>query len=116
MKTFVDNVAVFAVESCLLSDLSGVFSPSSALQMDQQTICQIASESQSDHLLREQNQKRRLVLEVGLDICNAHVERRQLSNLLLSMNRGKQPLTFTKIAKGQQSPAIRTRRYQVNRQ
>ena len=80
MKTFVDNVAVFAVECCLLSDLSAVFSPSSVLQMDQQAICQIASESQLDHLLREQNQKRLVVLQAGLNICNAHAERKAYSS------------------------------------
>lgn len=55
MKTFVDNVAVFAIEYCLLSDLSSIFSPSFVLQMDQQLVSEIASESQSDRLLREQN-------------------------------------------------------------
>ena len=79
MKTFVDNVAVFAVECCLLSDLSAVFSPSSVLQMDQQLIYEIASESQLDHLLREQNQKRLAALQAGLNICNAHAERKPSS-------------------------------------
>ena len=79
MKTFVDNVAVFAVESCLLSDLGAVFTPSLVLQMDRQTISQIASESHFDRHLREQNQKRLLILQAGLDICNAHMERKSSS-------------------------------------
>lgn len=48
--------------------------------MDQALVSEIASESQPDRLLREQNQKRLVVLQAGLGICNAHVERKASSN------------------------------------
>ena len=76
MKTFIDNVAVFAIERCLLFDLGAIFSPSFVLQMDQQLVSKIATESQLDRHLREANQKRLVVLQAGLDICTAHMERR----------------------------------------
>ena len=79
MKTFVDNVAVFAIERCLLSDLGAVFAPYFVLQMNPQLVSRIASESQLDRHLREENEKRLLVLQAGLDICNAHMERKSSS-------------------------------------
>ena len=79
MKTFVDNVSVFAIECCLLSDLGAIFSPSFVLQMDPQLVSEIASEPPSDRLLREQNQKRLFGLQAGLDICRVHVERESSS-------------------------------------
>ena len=80
MKTFVDIVALFPVEYCLLFDLNAVFSPLSVLQLDRQLVYETTSKSQLDHLLREQTQKRFIVLQTGLDICNTYLEQKLSSN------------------------------------
>lgn len=54
MKSYVDIVALFLVEYCLLSDLNAVFSPSSILQLDRQLVYEVTSKSQLDQLLCEQ--------------------------------------------------------------
>lgn len=101
MKTFVDNVAVFAVECCLLSDLNSIFSPSLVWKMSAENISGIAAEPEQHRLLREQNGKRIAILQAGLEICNGHVEWRSLSrNSKSSLSGASGLLTVERSRKG----------------
>ena len=61
--------------SPLRSKLNTVYSPWFVLQLDRQLVYEITSKSQLDYLLRKQTQKRFIVLQTGLDMCNTDVER-----------------------------------------
>ena len=83
MKTMVDNIAVYAIEETLLTDISKLFPPSFVLQMDEGLVKTIAAESEHSQALREQTQKKLEVLEKGLSVCRVHVDRKSLSMYLL---------------------------------
>lgn len=52
MKVLVDNVAVQAIEVCLMTHLPDIISPASVIQMSEEQISRIASESESNQALR----------------------------------------------------------------
>jgi len=79
MKLVIDNVAIQAIECCLVAGTSDLLSPSHVLQMDQKFVRGIAAESHQNQALREQTQRRMVVLQAGLDICRVHANRKSLS-------------------------------------
>lgn len=79
MKSFIDNVAIYAVESCLVTSISKLFSPSYVLQMDQELVSSIAAESVNKQSLREETQREIQVLQTGSEVCRRHVNRISLS-------------------------------------
>ena len=79
MKSVIDNVAIHAIECCLVAGISDLFSPSYVLQMDQELVRGIAAESHQNQALREQTQRKMVVLGAGLDICRVHANRKSLS-------------------------------------
>ena len=79
MKSVIDNVAIHAIECCLVAGISDLLSPSYILQMDQQLVSGIAAESHQNQSLREQTQRKMVVLQAGLDICRVHANRQSLS-------------------------------------
>lgn len=54
MKMLVDNVAVQAVEACLLSQLPSIISPTSIMKMTDDAVSRIAAEPEGNQALREQ--------------------------------------------------------------
>ena len=52
MKVLVDNVAVQAIEACLMTHLPEIISPASVMQMDDETVRRIAAESEEVQELR----------------------------------------------------------------
>ena len=52
MKVLVDNVAVQAIEACLMTPLPDIISPASVMQMEDETIRRIAAESEEIQELR----------------------------------------------------------------
>ncbi|KAL9128773.1 MAG: hypothetical protein Q9217_002622 [Psora testacea] len=84
MKSVIDNVAVHAIECCLIVGISDLLSPSSVLQMNQELLCGIAAETHQNQALREQTQRKLAVLQAGLEICRSHADRKSLSMLRLS--------------------------------
>lgn len=52
MKVLVDNVAVQAIEACLMTHLQDIISPASVMQMKDETISRIAAESEESQELR----------------------------------------------------------------
>ena len=79
MKSVSDNVAIHAIECCLIAGTSDLLSPSHVLQMDQELVRGIAAESHQNQALREQTQRKMVVLQAGLDICRVHANRKSLS-------------------------------------
>lgn len=79
MKSVIDNVAVHAIECCLMAGLSDLLSPSYVLQMDKELVCGIAAESHQNRDLREQIHQQLVVLQAGLDICRVQMNRKTLS-------------------------------------
>ena len=79
MKSVIDNVAIHAIECCLVAGISDLLSPSYILQMDEQLVSGIAAESHHNQSLREQTQRKMFVLQAGLDICRVHANRQSLS-------------------------------------
>lgn len=78
MKTFIDNVAVEAIEA-LIVGLPNSLSPSSILQMEPGLVSKIAAESTERQTLREQLSKKAAILENGLATCKRYVGRSALS-------------------------------------
>lgn len=54
MKSVIDNVAIHAIEYCLIAGTSDLLSPSHVLQMDQELVRRIVAESHQNQALREQ--------------------------------------------------------------
>lgn len=75
MKTFIDNLAVYAIECALLSNVSDLFTPSSVYQMSEKMIKRISTESPYNVALREETSHSLEVLQNGLAICRAHAGR-----------------------------------------
>ena len=55
MKVLVDNVAVQAIEACLMARLPELISPASVMQMDDEIIRRIAAESEESQELRRRS-------------------------------------------------------------
>ena len=79
MKSVIDNVAIHPIECCLVANISDLLSPSYVLQMDQELVRGIAAESDQNRSLRDQTQRKLVVLEAGLEICKLHANRKSLS-------------------------------------
>ncbi|KAL8792225.1 MAG: hypothetical protein Q9195_005181 [Heterodermia aff. obscurata] len=84
MKVLVDNVALQAIEACLMTHLPDIISPASVMQMEGETIRRIAAESEESQELREQLIRKATVLKSGLEICKRYTGRRSTSSLSLA--------------------------------
>lgn len=72
LKTFVDNVAVQVVKSTLIGHLWSIFSPADVGQMSPDLIAKISAESTESQALRQQLDRKLLVLEKGMEICQQY--------------------------------------------
>lgn len=81
LKSFVDNVAILTVETCLMKDLGMVFSPISVMQMEENVVRRIASEPRENQDQRELLTRKKTVLTLGLEICQRYVGRNTLSKI-----------------------------------
>ena len=75
LKTFVDNVAVQAVESVLVADLADLISPSYVVQMESELISRIAAEPPENQDQRERLSRKLAVLQSGAEICKRYIGR-----------------------------------------
>ena len=66
MKVIVDNVSVLAVESCVISKLPSILSPETILSLDEQTIHNIAAETENSVLERQRTTGGLKTLKEGL--------------------------------------------------
>ena len=75
MKTFVDNVAIQAIEAPIVNNLADVFNPLAVEQMTSDLISKIAAESQENQTQREILERKVHILEEGLNTCKRHAGR-----------------------------------------
>lgn len=73
MPTFIDNVAVLAVEMCLVEGLEEIFSPSTVSDMGEETLGQLASEPANVQRERSILSETRDRLLTALEICEPHL-------------------------------------------
>lgn len=87
MKTFIDNVAVQAVEGYLIGGLGDILSPSSILQMEPSLVSSVAAESSESQTRREELLRKSAALKMGLKTCKRYVGRSASSKpSLISIN------------------------------
>jgi hypothetical protein len=84
MKTMVDNVCTVAIEAILVSELQDIFSPSAVMQMDEEFISSISTESEDTNAERERLTRQCAALQSGLDICRTQLGHWTLSKALMS--------------------------------
>jgi len=69
MNTFIDNIAVLAIEQCLIDELTNVFTPDVVADMDENTLGILAAESEDMKKERTRLQKKLDILRLGLYTC-----------------------------------------------
>ena len=70
-----DNVAIYAIEQCLVAGLDDLFSFGSVMELSDEQISNIAAEPLQDARLREQTQRKLRILYEGLNTVRAHASR-----------------------------------------
>jgi hypothetical protein len=82
LRTFTDNVINLAVESCLVQDLSNIFTPRQVSNMDESMLQKLAAESPEVHDLRAQLEEDVRLLKEGLERCRPYKPRAKLNSEL----------------------------------
>ncbi|KAH7125952.1 P-loop containing nucleoside triphosphate hydrolase protein, partial [Dactylonectria macrodidyma] len=72
LQTFTNNVTVLAVENCLISKMKSVFTTTAVLEMDDDTLLRLGSESQESQRERLELQNSIAALKSDLAICKKH--------------------------------------------
>jgi hypothetical protein len=70
---FINNIAVLAIENCLIKDLAAIFSPTLTANMDDGQLSAIAAECEEVRLERESLRKKLEVLQSGKQILYQHI-------------------------------------------
>jgi GTPase SAR1 family protein len=73
ISVFSNNIAVLAIENCLIKDLSGIFSPTLTANMDDEQLYAIAAESEDVRYERSSLRKKLEVLQSGRQILYKHM-------------------------------------------
>ncbi|KAH8686356.1 P-loop containing nucleoside triphosphate hydrolase protein [Ilyonectria robusta] len=76
LRTFTDNVMILAVENCLISKMSTLFTPMMVLGMDDETLSRLAAESSEIRCERSDLENDIAVLKSGLAICKKYQPRK----------------------------------------
>lgn len=76
IESVIDNIAVQAVENCLLSGISELISPPFIMQMDKELVCRTAGELQQSQGLRLKTQQKLKILQAGLGVCVVYMKRK----------------------------------------
>jgi hypothetical protein len=80
ISVFINNIAVLAVENCLIKNLPAIFSPSLTANMDDEQLRAIASESEETRSERASLKQKLGVLESGKQVLFEHIG--ELSTIL----------------------------------
>lgn len=72
MRTMIDNVVVFPIERCLLSNLTELLSPTTVIQMSEEQVRKIAGEPAKKQTIRKEAMQQLKALEAGLKVCRIH--------------------------------------------
>ena len=70
---FINNIAVLAIENCLIKGLSGIFSPSLIASLSDEQLRAIAAESNEIRDERECLRQRLDALEAGKNVLTEHM-------------------------------------------
>lgn len=73
LEVFVSNVAMLAIENCLIKDLSATFDPNLVVEMSDEKLANIASESEETRIQRTELRQRLAVLEGGKQVLKDHM-------------------------------------------
>ncbi|KAH7399626.1 P-loop containing nucleoside triphosphate hydrolase protein [Pyrenochaeta sp. MPI-SDFR-AT-0127] len=76
LSVFINNVAVLAIENCLIKNLSAIFSPSLIASLSDAKLQAIAAESAEVQEERNSLQQRLSALQSGKDVLNEHLAMR----------------------------------------
>ncbi|KAF1840478.1 dynamin-1 [Cucurbitaria berberidis CBS 394.84] len=76
ISVFINNIAVLAIENCLIKNLSGIFSPSLITDLSDEKLHAIAAESDEVREERDSLRQKLGALESGKDILNEHIAMR----------------------------------------
>lgn len=79
--TFIENVINLAVENCLIDDIPRILTPTVVSQMTEETLRDLASESDDILSKRTFLQEQVRLLREGLKICQQHRHRGLAGNL-----------------------------------
>ena len=80
MKVLVDNFAVLAVEKCLLEPLASILSPEMIMRLANETVQEIAAESEDVQSERSRTLSKLGKLELGLaTLC--HIRRLRMGGM-----------------------------------
>jgi hypothetical protein len=86
ISVFINNIAVLAIENCLIKDLSTIFSPTLTANMDDGQLQAIAGECEEVRCEREDLREKLEVLQSGKQILHEHI-----GKFGQSMNRKNSP-------------------------
>lgn len=75
LQTFTDNLINLAIESCLIQDLSSLFTPRLVNSMDDKKLAELAAESEEVRDHRSQLLKDIKLLKQGLEQCRRYKPR-----------------------------------------
>ncbi|KAH7408337.1 dynamin-1 [Phaeosphaeria sp. MPI-PUGE-AT-0046c] len=73
ISVFINNIAVLAIENCLIKDLSSIFSPTLTANMDDEQLHAIAAECEETRTERGALQQKLAVLQSGKQILYEHI-------------------------------------------
>jgi GTP-binding protein EngB required for normal cell division len=73
LGVFMDNIAVLAIENCILSKVEGLVSPVKVSRMSAEKLNLLAGESPDDAHTRRETLAKQKVLQDGLETCQKHV-------------------------------------------
>ena len=73
IRLFIDNVAILAIESCLIDELPGIFSPDIVSGMDDALLERLAAESEDIQTDRKSLKEKLEVLQLGLKTCSRYL-------------------------------------------
>jgi hypothetical protein len=69
LRTFIDNVANFAIERCFIDGMTEILTPKSVAKMTDAEVEEVAAESETTTAYREQKTTQRRELQDALSMC-----------------------------------------------
>jgi hypothetical protein len=69
LRTFIDNVANFAIEQCFIDGMTEILTPKRIVEMSDAQVEKLAAESDNTIEYRKHKMKQRQELQDALDMC-----------------------------------------------
>lgn len=80
VSRFIDDVSSLAIEDCLISKLSKLFSSSNVLEMSAKDLCSLAGETRESALERQRLEAKHKILKAGLQSLKSLYKRRNATD------------------------------------